>query len=146
MKNVSSPSFIKMSYRSTESFFFYPKVDFNPMSRDEAKYCLRDLVQNICKCLEDLHKFGYAQRDVRLPNICFDANHCPVLIDLDFCCPVDELRYVGSDSVLYKFKEGWNSRNADFMQLGWLVLWVLNDSLQDYHHMELDGDFKGAVN
>ena len=139
MKNVSSPSFIKMSYHSAERFFFYPKVDFNPMSRDEAKYCLHDLVPKICKCLEDLHKFGYSHRDVRLPNICFDANHCPVLIDLDFCCPVDELRFVDSDSVLYKFKEGWNGRNADFM---WLVLWVLNDSLQDYHHMELDGDFK----
>ena len=36
------------------------------------------------KIIQELHKINVVHRDIRVPNICFDDKHTPVLIDFDF--------------------------------------------------------------
>ena len=70
-------------------FFSYSKVAYNPICRSLARQCCYHITIGIRKALQELHSYGFAHMDVRLPNICFDANYCPVLIDLTNCLYLD---------------------------------------------------------
>ena len=53
------------------------------MNGQEAKKCLIDFVPRVRESLIQLHNFGYAHLDVRLPNICFTPDGDVRLIDFD---------------------------------------------------------------
>ena len=56
-------------------FFVYPYMS-PPLSREEARTCLRTFVQSVIEALQDLHKVtGCAHLDVRLDNICFSKKY-----------------------------------------------------------------------
>ena len=69
----------------TMSFFVFP-VQLLPLTQDEVKCCLYDIVTKTATALHELHTLGFVHLDVRLPNICFAMNMSGVivkLIDLD---------------------------------------------------------------
>ena len=55
----------------------------SPLMKFEAKKCLCDLLAQTATALIELHTFGFAYLDVRLPNICFSTYHHVKLIDVD---------------------------------------------------------------
>ena len=54
-------------------FYTFPK-EIPPLLKAEAEQCLCDVVAKTATALQELHNFGYAHLDVRLPNICFTTN------------------------------------------------------------------------
>ena len=68
------------------SFTVFP-VQLLPLTEDETKCCLYDLVTKTAMALNELHTLNFAYLDVRLPNICFamDMSEEVIvkLIDLD---------------------------------------------------------------
>ncbi len=70
--------------------YTYKKVHYSPLTFEEARACLQGFVSSLMKALEELHSFGLAHYDIRLPNICFNESYEAVLIDLDFCQSVTE--------------------------------------------------------
>lgn len=115
----------------------YHFLPYNPLNRMEAKRCLKKLLIGIANALNQLHRAGLSHNDVRLDNICFDANFRPVLIDLDRCHSIEEVHpnYTSSMescmySLIHPLKNGYQT---DFFQLGWLVAWVLDSTTKNYH-------------
>ena len=120
----------------------YDKVPFGPLEEDQACKYLRTLSQKICAALEELHGFGYAHGDVRLPNVCFNSHYDAVLIDMDRCTRIEENEQaalcgqLGDKSCMYQIPETidgvLNEKRLDNIQLGWLLVWMLNYE-EDYH-------------
>ena len=78
------PSNYRIHYqRPNDSFFRYQKVMHDPLSNKEVSMCLRDFIPKVVKIVENLCSDGFEHKDVRIPNICFDKNCEPILIDLD---------------------------------------------------------------
>ena len=86
----------------------------------------------------------YTNSDVRLPNICFDTTYNAVLIDLDRCVriwkgiPTAAAAY--NKGCMYKrpkfvATEDFNAQHMDYVQLGWIVAWVLSEE-EEYHYRE----------
>ena len=63
--------------------FQFAAQPHQPLSRDEARKCIRDFVIQAKRALQELHKIGYAHVDVRLPNFCFSKDFEAMLIDFD---------------------------------------------------------------
>ena len=101
--------------------FQFEAQPHQPLSRDEAKKCLKDFIQQAVTALEELHKLGYAHRDVRLPNFCF-SKHCEAML-IDF----DRATAIGSTSGFdrsYFHKppvEKKDTEGLDFKQLGLVI-------------------------
>ena len=98
-----------------------------PLSRADAKRCLLEIIVQLDKILNDLHHIvQLAHLDVRLENICFDADKV-VLIDLDraetstknaLSLPND---YPGSTMYTQPDElsgEEWQYKHSDYRQLG----------------------------
>ncbi len=123
--------------------YTYKKVHYSPLTFEEARVCLRGFVSSLMKAVEELHSFGLAHYDVRLPNICFNESYEAVLIDLDFCQSVTE--EYSLESCLYWQDPSCTSQfNAsplnygqkiDYMQVGWLIAYIL-------HHEDDEHDRK----
>ena len=121
--------------------FKYTRVSYSPLNRVQAHRCLRTLVVKINEALVELHGIGFSHSDIRLPNICFNCNYDAVLIDLDRCEPWNQFPKAVScfagKSCMYEMPEAigavqFNGKHMDYVQLGWLVAWVLSDE-SDYH-------------
>lgn len=113
--------------------FKYPKVRYNPLEVEDARKVLRTLSEKIKDALSGLHEFGIIHNDVRLPNICFDDDFNAVLIDLDRASADGSSDLVGTiDSCMYNVPHDKCDFSLDFIQLGWLLAWVLY-SVGDYH-------------
>lgn len=128
--------------------YSYKKVQYPPLNTADAYKCLRELVEKIHSALEELHSIKLSHNDVRLPNVCFDDNFHPVLVDIDRCCGIDKLHpmFLGSNSeescmyciTMPCIKRTFTSgKETDYFQLGWLVAWVLNKE-GNYHERKWD--------
>ena len=132
----------KISFRTEKkgrlSFFKYDAVKYDPLTDEEAHRCLKGLMSNLHVAIEAYHSDSWAHVDIRLENVCFNSNFEPVLIDLDrsintgftFACEAY------TDSCMYAFMTG---EQLDYLQLGWLAIWVAMPSSMDYHHRKFDG-------
>lgn len=127
----------------TLTFFVYPVLS-RPLTRDQAYNCLGYLLQSVVEALDELHNvLNVAHLDIHLENICFkeesDGSFIAVLIDLDRCAPVnEESEFAYCESCMYKEPTGqtFTNENYDWMQLGWLAVWVKSKDLVDYHQMK----------
>jgi len=123
--------------------FKYSKVPYGPLTVNDARKCLYTLLMKINTALEQLHQFGFAHNDVRLENVCFSKEFDAIFIDLERCTSVDDVHPLmgASPSCMYRFPEkadySFNGKNSDYLQLGWLVAWVLHRS-DSYHERELN--------
>ena len=132
-KQIIFPSILS---QHTYLLYKYKKVHYSPLTFKEAGECLQDFVSSLMKALKELHSFGLAHYDVRLPNICFNKSYEAVLIDLDFCRPVTEKVRRKRTSCLYCPDESCNSQfkasplnygqKFDYMQVGWLIAYILH--------------------
>ena len=117
--------------------YSYCRLHFSPLLPAQAIKCLKSLVVGVKRALQDLHSTRYAHNDIRLPNICFDSSYEPVLIDLDYCYPIHKQHLIfkasGINSCMYTCQ--LPGGQTDYVQLGWLVAWIL-DSSGDYHEHE----------
>ena len=122
----------------------YERVPHGPLEEVQASKYLRTVSEKICTALMELHGLGLAHGDVRLPNVCFNSDYDAVLIDMERCAPVKDSRFslcvqLGEESCMYRKPETLagilTAERLDYIQLGWLLAWVLNDT-GDYHDRE----------
>lgn len=119
------------------TFFKYPRVQYNPMNSNEARKCLKDFSYSVHKSLTIMHTIlDLAHMDVRLDNICFNQDHQPVFIDLDRSCFSNTRLEPYGSSCMYN--QGIQAGDNDWIQLGWLIAWVLDEKCTDYHHREFE--------
>ena len=87
---------------------------------DEAKTIIVPLVESVVCAITELHESGRAHQDIRLENICIDANNGnAVLIDLDRACKASQLDTVNTtrygDSTMYSHEnETWTAEMIDW--------------------------------
>ena len=81
-----------------QQFFKFP-AQLPPLNKDKVRQCLYDFMTRTATALEELHRFGYAHLDVRIPNICFakaNERRSKYIVDLDRCAfsePYIDLRW-----------------------------------------------------
>ena len=111
-----------------ETLFKYEKVHYSPLEVKDARKVLQTLSEKIKAALDELHEQGFMHCDVRLPNICFNEQLDAVLIDVDRACRTNDVTWYGVvDSCMYIVPRGARDTFClDFMQLGWLLAWVLH--------------------
>ena len=110
-------------------YYKYPCVSYDPLHVEQAKRCLSRFFFEVLEALNFLHQdYNLAHMDVRLENICFNENFKPVLIDLDRAVPaaLKTLRFAFCESCMYDAL--LTGEQHDWLQLGWLVTWVLTFS------------------
>ena len=119
-----------------------------PLTREEARRCLKDFVKKINKALQSIHQENFHHGDVRLENICFvlseDSTDFDVrLIDLEigYVGQAAECKCVYSEnsliSCLYSIPKTFgDDGDIDYLQLGYMILWVFNDDCNDYHKLD----------
>ena len=143
-RRLNPHHFIVPAMGAIRDVFTYPKVFYGPLNRIEARRCLRTLVMKIDDALTELHSIGLAHTDIRLPNICFNRAYDAILIDLDRCVfwneyPAAAMSFEGISCMYERPKtiaeEDFNGQHLDYIQLGWLVAWVLSED-SDYHTRE----------
>ena len=77
--------------------------------------------------LQELHGFGYAHLDVRIPNICFskgknaEGEYDVKLIDFDHCVDITECDVSGYVGEMYRRLPDWTADKLDWKQLGLLA-------------------------
>ena len=138
LKNPKQIIFPSILCASEYLMYTYKKVHYSPLTFEEAQECLQGFVSSLMKALEELHLFGLAHYDIRLPNICFYENYEAVLIDLDFCQYVtadskmdgecESCLYCLPKSCLSEFEASTLERGQkyDYMQVGWLIAYILH--------------------
>ena len=112
-----------------------------PYSRSQAKEHLPWLIIGIVIAINELHDFGIAHLDIRLENICFRTNNDVILIDLDrmdYAHNVFSSKYEASCMYPTQLEPKYTNAQVDWIQLGYLILWLLNDEELDYHSMTRD--------
>ena len=108
------------------SFIKFPKVQHSPLTVEEAKCRLRDLIPKVYSALHQLHSaLKIAHLDVRLENLCYDAEMNVVLIDLDRWEPLrlSGKSFCSTYHVMYEKPEIlnfdiWETKHSDFKQFG----------------------------
>ena len=122
---VLSPSRTK---KFGKIIFFDFKEMKSPLSQEEAKTCLLNLIEELYEILNNLHdQAAFAHLDLRLENVCFDANYKVMLIDLDRAAESTKnaanlpTEYPGS--IMFSKpddlkEEQWTYKHSDFRQLG----------------------------
>ena len=104
------------------------------------------------EAIDQLHSFDFAHLDIRLPNICFRKNDEDKVfaVLIDFECVEECLSSEGIpdyDSCLYRPlypKDRLTIEQCDFMQLGWMAVWILHfdNALAGYDPHKLDTAWK----
>lgn len=79
----------------------YKKVRFDPLKPPEAKDCICDFTEKLATVISNLHKKNNAHQDLRLPNVRFDDDYNPILIDLDTLCYANEYPDCTSDISMF---------------------------------------------
>lgn len=114
----------------------YTFVPWKPLVENELCLCLGDFVSKVKDSISKLHTKGFAHLDLRLDNICFDANFYPVLIDLDRARRF--IVFGASDvyphSCMYCIT--LDAVQHDWRQLGIIILWVLTRDQQPSYHQQ----------
>ena len=127
-------------------FYKYAKVKFSPLNVKDASKCLNDLVKSIKAALDELHALGFAHNDIRLPNICFDGEYQAILIDIDWITPrINTFHMFDTDSTSCMYRRVHfmtDGRNTDYMQLGWMVAWVLDHHGKNEHERKWETEKK----
>jgi len=110
------------------SFLCFRKLPHQPLSRDEAKRCLRNFIIEVYGALDSLHQhLQFAHLDVRLENICYSNGYKAVLIDFDRAAyakdKADQLSEVYPKSIMYSrpdlINDGeWTNERCDLKQFG----------------------------
>ena len=133
-KNHNPKHFILPMPVSETDIFAYAKVFYGPLDRLQARQCLRTLVKKIHEALSELHCMGFAHAD----NCKYEA----VLIDMDRCVrrnmyPNAAMSFEGASCMYNKPNridaDNFNGEHLDYLQLGWLVAWVLSSD-SNYHN------------
>ena len=121
----------------THSVFVYQRQPHHPLSKNEAKRCLYELIMQTKEALDQLHEIGFAHLDVRLPNICFDCDGTLKLIDFDRTRPNGTLPSIGySNAFMYQLPNDAVTgaslavQDLDFKQLGLMAFSILNSKTQ----------------
>ena len=115
-----------VDWRFHMNFFIFP-AQLPPLTEDEAKCCLYDILTTTATALQELHSLGFAHLDVRLPNICFamgNSEFIVKLIDLDRVVEITDISAVGGYyGEMYKAPDGahWSPNRYDWKQLGLLA-------------------------
>lgn len=84
---LSSMMVSGIQYKKYEKKFatlYYIKVKHDPLNNKELARCLYNYFPAVIKIVQSVHEKNIIHRDVRVPNICFNENYDPVLIDFDF--------------------------------------------------------------
>ena len=126
------------TYRFVAGSIFFEYTLLNrPLQPDEAKKYATEIVTSVCDVLEELHSFGIAHLDVRLPNICVDTHPChppeAKLIDLDRSMEVSQTFQVSGlakkykGSVMYEANPSWTLDQVDWRQMGLMVFRFLKE-------------------
>ena len=108
--------------------FQFAAQPHQPLSRDEARKCIRDFVIQAKRALQELHNLGYAHVDVRLPNFCFSYNYEAMLIDFDRIQVIDySVSLIPQEEDFFiPPKTNRTFEGLDFKQLGILIKETLN--------------------
>ena len=81
--------------------------------------------------LIELHDYGFAHLDVRIPNICFaedydgDGKYMVKLIDLDRCKHVTATTGSSYEGEMYRAPDDWTCDRLDWKQLGLLAAEII---------------------
>ena len=141
--------FIVPYFSKREGLLWYSRVCYSPLDEEAARKCLRTFTEKVHDALEELHKFGFAHSDVRLPNICFDQEENAVLIDLQLAETSDiefrnSVKSLQTESCLYRrpkgLEEDVTAGMFDYIQLAWLLVWVLENQGRDIDYHQQDED------
>ena len=115
---------------SNTTYFVFP-AQLSPLTKEEVSKCLYDFMTMTATALEELHSFGFAHLDVRIPNVCFARNgdnYIVKLIDLDRCI-TDEVGkdLSGYEGEMYKPQQNliWKPSQYDWKQLGLLAAEIM---------------------
>ena len=99
-----------------------------PLLRNEVSTCLIDFVARTALALQELHEYGFAHLDVRIPNICFskeknmNGEYDVKLIDLDRSTLISADDMGGYVGEMYRESQcGWTTDRLDWKQLGLLA-------------------------
>ena len=120
--------FVYMNMRLKLPIIRFRKLTHLPFRAEDAKHRLPKLIPGIFAALDQMHNHLHiAHLDVRLENICYDAEMKPVLIDLDRWQMADEnawkLPSLYPGSVMYEKplhlpEDQWTMKHTDFKQMG----------------------------
>ena len=69
LKNPKQIIFPSILCNSKYLMYNYKKVHYSPLTFEEAQECLIGFVSSLIKALKELHSFGLAHYDIRLPNM-----------------------------------------------------------------------------
>jgi hypothetical protein len=120
----------------------YKKIKYDSLSRQEARECIVDFVKGVRKRLKDLHALSLAHNDLRLDNVCFNDDYEVVLIDMDGVKDAEDAYHFHFDSCMYKplriNNNEWLILNTDYLQLGCIIMWTMNDYTCSYHQMKFE--------
>ena len=117
-------------------FYRYP-VQFPPLRKDQVALCLFDFMTMTAIALTELHDYGFAHLDVRIPNICFakdyDGKYMVKLIDLDRCKYVEDRTGSSYEGEMYRAPRGcrWTCEQLDWKQLGLLAAEIILEGESD---------------
>ena len=120
-------------------FFRYPAVQLPPLRKDEVAQCLFDYMTMTAIALTELHDYGFAHLDVRIPNICFaedydgDGKYMVKLIDLDRCEHVTATTGSSYKGEMYTAPDSWTCDQLDWKQLGLLAAEIILEGKSPEH-------------
>ena len=138
----------KIILHSHLPIFRFDSQTYQPLNRKEARKCLKDFVTLAKRALEELHKFGYAHFDVRLPNFCYSRQFEAMLIDFDRAIPnTPKPPSLSFELPHYFHRVPSRVRTPvgiDFKQLGILIYSVIEDEDMVQVDDLSDDDFKDS--
>ena len=110
--------------------FKFERQEYQPLSETEASKCLADFVTQAVNAVKELHLFGYAHNDVRLPNFCFSKNYTLKLIDFDRVRVLNNNFSIRSNYFCLKPPLNDGSCEAlDYKQLGLMIRYIIYPDL-----------------
>ena len=129
--NISNPRhivlFSQQIWLPSMLFLSFP-AQLPPLSRNEVSTCLVDFMVRTALALQELHEYGFAHLDVRIPNICFskeknlDGEYDVKLIDLDRSTSISTKSMESYPGQMYrKSQRSWTIDKLDWKQLGLLA-------------------------
>ena len=116
-------------YICDQKFYRIP-AHIPPLRKSEVQQCLCDFMTRTATALSELHKFGFAHLDVRVPNICFAEvgnEYIVKLIDLDRCAEDEVVDLSCYSGEMYQSQLGWKASQYDWKQLGLLAAEIVFD-------------------
>ena len=141
-------------------FFKFNLCHYYPLPRETIRNLFLDDVRRlnwlygVVRAILELHNHKIAHWDIRLPNICYNSNFDPVLIDLDRSVSSErvsmtlevELQRFGRDSKMYDIvrKPGVPGTelmyDVDFRQLSIMLLYILDNQ----EHLDNEDDYNNT--